>query len=216
MTGVIPRRPQVLRARRPQRLAGLVLEDDPGAEGRRGPFTRGQVSFRHTSIAPSSRSTARRAPSWQVHPRRRSRYQIPGIVYRHPELRGDQVADPGQRPPLVLPSRSQPARPPAPGPAPPAAAASSRHRAACPLRRQPGRAAGLPGLPPPPHRPLADTRSSAAIPPTGARCSNLSTTASRTCSRRLRPSAVSPPPCAYRIYPAYRRKPRVSPTDITN
>jgi hypothetical protein len=47
--------------RRPQRLAGLVLEDDPAAQGRRRPFTRGQVSFFHTSMAPSSRSMARRA-----------------------------------------------------------------------------------------------------------------------------------------------------------
>src|ERR1035438_5061960 len=40
--------------RRPQRLAGLVLEDDPAAQGRRRPFTRGQVSFFHTSMALSA------------------------------------------------------------------------------------------------------------------------------------------------------------------
>ena len=68
--------------RRPHRLAGLVFEDDPAAEGRRRAFIRGQVSFFHTSTAPSSRSIARRAPSWQVQPRRCSRYQIPGMVYR--------------------------------------------------------------------------------------------------------------------------------------
>ena len=65
---------------RPQRLAALVFEDDPAAEGRRGAFIRGQVSFFHTSTAPSSRSIARRAPIWQVQPRRRSRYQTPGMV----------------------------------------------------------------------------------------------------------------------------------------
>ena len=54
------------------------------------------------------------------------------------------------------------------------------------------------------------TRSSAAISAAGTRCPNLSTAASRTCSRRLRPSAVNPPPCAYRIPPAYPRKPRPS------
>jgi transposase len=51
------------------------------------------------------------------------------------------------------------------------------------------------------------TRSSAAITAAGTRCPNLLAASSRTCSRRLRPSAVSPPPCAYRIYPAYRHKP---------
>jgi hypothetical protein len=50
------------------------------------------------------------------------------------------------------------------------------------------------------------TRSSAAIITAGTRCSNLLTASSRTSSRRLRPSAVSPPPCAYRMHPAYRRK----------
>jgi anti-sigma regulatory factor (Ser/Thr protein kinase) len=55
------------------------------------------------------------------------------------------------------------------------------------------------------------TRSSAAITADGARCSNLFTASSRTCSQRLRPSAVSPPPCAYRMYPAYRYKQHTSP-----
>jgi hypothetical protein len=68
------------RSRRPHRLAGLVLEDDPGAEGRRRSFTCGQVSFFQTSMAPSSRSTARRAPIWHDQPRPRSRYQIPETV----------------------------------------------------------------------------------------------------------------------------------------
>ena len=103
-------------SRRPQRLAGLVLEDDPPAEGRRRPFTCGQVSFFHTSMAPSSRSMARRAPIWHDQPRRRSRYQIPGDGVGHPEHPGDQVADAGQRPPLVLvhPAASGPASSTAP------------------------------------------------------------------------------------------------------
>src|SRR5260370_727656 len=50
------------------------------------------------------------------------------------------------------------------------------------------------------------TRSSTAIIADGTRCSNLSTASSRTRSRRLRPSAVNPPPCAYRIHPAYRQQ----------
>src|ERR1022692_425040 len=40
--------------RRPQRPAGPVPEDDPAAQGRRRPFTRGQVSFFHTSMALSA------------------------------------------------------------------------------------------------------------------------------------------------------------------
>jgi len=75
-----PAPPPGRRPRRPHRLAALVFEDDPAAEGRRRPFISGQVSFFHTSTAPSSRSMARRAPIWQVQPRRRSRYQIPGTV----------------------------------------------------------------------------------------------------------------------------------------
>jgi hypothetical protein len=81
MTGGDPAPPLGAGTRRPHRLAALVFEDDPAAEGRRGAFIRGQVSFFHTSTAPSSRSMARRAPSWQVQPRRCSRYQIPGVVY---------------------------------------------------------------------------------------------------------------------------------------
>jgi len=65
------------------------------------------------------------------------------------------------------------------------------------------------------------TRSSAAITADGTRCSNLLAASSRTSSRRLRPSAVSPPPCAYRMHPAYRHKPRASaqqtrPTKISD
>src|SRR5262245_7612597 len=81
-----PAPPPGTRPRRPHRLAAFVLEDDPPAEGRRGPFNPGQVSFFHTSTAPSSRSIARRAPIWHDQPRRRSRYQIPGTVYATPNF----------------------------------------------------------------------------------------------------------------------------------
>ena len=47
--------------RRPQALAGLVLEAEPGAQVRRRPFITGQVSSRHLAIWSSSRSAARRA-----------------------------------------------------------------------------------------------------------------------------------------------------------
>ena len=148
--------------RRPHRLAGLVFEDDPAAEGRRRAFIRAQVSFFHTSTAPSSRSIARRAPTWQVQPRRCSRYQIPGMVYCTRNLPGDQVADAGQRPPLVL----------VPGGQRPGLQRHIQRRqllliqpAPCglPPGRQPGRAAGQPGLPPPPHRPLTDPQLSSDL-----------------------------------------------------
>ena len=86
---------------------------------------------------------------------------------------------------------------------------SSRHRAAGPFDASP---AGPPASHACRHRRTdrSVTRSSAAISAAGTRCPNLSTAASRTCSRRLRPSAVNPPPCAYRIPPAYPRKPRPS------
>jgi hypothetical protein len=92
---------------------------------------------------------------------------------------------------------------------------SSRHRAACPGEAtQPGRR---------PARPAATAAPAArspaaprAIIANGTRCSNLATASSRNRSRRLRPSAVNPPPCAYRIHPAYRQQqdpsaPRTSP-----
>jgi hypothetical protein len=193
---------------RPQRLAALVFEDDPAAEGRRRAFIRGQVSFFHTSTAPSSRSIARRAPSWQVQPRRRSRYQIPGMVYCSPNFAATR-------------SRTRAsvhrwsAHPAASGPASSAASSaasccsSSRHCAACPREASP---AGPPACQACRHRRTdrSLTRSSSAITAAGTRCSNLLAASSRTCSRRLRPSAVSPPPCAYRMHPAYRRKQHAS------
>jgi hypothetical protein len=106
-------------------------------------------------------------------------------------------------------------QPAASGPAPSAASStascpsSSRQRAACPRDATPGRP---PASQARRHRRTdrSLTRSSAATTAVGARCPNLSTASRRTCSRRLRPSAVNPPPCAYRIRPAYRRKPHLS------
>jgi hypothetical protein len=117
----------------------------------------------------------------------------PGDGVPHPEPPGHQVTDPGQRPPLVIESGGQ--RPGLQHRLQPASCcSSSRHRAAGPFDASPA-------------RPLAShacrqrrtdrsvTCSSAAISAAGTRCSNLSTAASWTCSRRLRPSAVKPPPC---------------------
>jgi hypothetical protein len=146
---------------RPHRLAGLVLEEDPGAEGRRGSFTRGQVSFFRTSMAPSSRSVARLAPGWQLQPRRRSRYQVPGMVYRTPNL-------------SAIRSRIRASvhrwsyQPEAAGPASSTRSSSaswsapSRHRAACPFEASPG---APPASQARRHRctDRSDTRSSAAM-----------------------------------------------------
>src|SRR5207245_5133831 len=86
---------------------------------------------------------------------------------------------------------------------------SSRHCAARPREASPARPAACQACR---HRRTdrSLTRSSAAITAAGAPCSNLLPASSRTSSRRLRPSAVSPPPCAYRMHPAYRRKPPTS------
>ncbi len=112
---------------------------------------------------------------------------------------GSTAGPPSLRPPASIQHRSSSA-----GSSP-----LRRHRAACPFEARPG---------PPPasqarrHRctDRSDTRSSAAISGAGIRCSNFSTAASRTSSRRLRPSAVKPPPCAYLIDRAYRQKPPLS------
>src|SRR6266536_3383432 len=133
--------------RRPQRLAGLVFEDDPAAATR----SRMRASVHRWSWYPAASgpasSTASSAASWASSSRHR----------------------------VAWPLDATPATPPA--------SQAARHRRT--------------------DRSL--TRSSAAITATGTRCSNLSTASSRTCSRRLRPSAVNPPPCPYRIHPAYRQ-----------
>src|SRR6266542_3042443 len=194
--------------RRPQRLAGFVLEDDPAAESRRRPFIWPQVWVFHTSTAPSSRSMARRAPAWQVQPRRRSRYQIPGMVYCTLNLRATRSR---MRASVHRWSWYPAASGPASSTVSSAASccSSSRHRAAWPLDASPA----VPSASQADRHRRTDrslTRSSAATTATGARCSNLFTASSRTCSRRLRPSAVNPPPCPYRIHPAYRQEQHLS------
>src|SRR5215472_15253813 len=168
-----PAPPPGPRPRRPHRLAAFVLEDDPPAKGRRRPFNSAQVRVFHTSTAPSSRSMARRAPIWHDQPRRRSRYQIPGIVYATPNL-------PATISRMRASVQCWSCHPAVSGPASSTAssagscASSSRHRAACPREANPA-------APPSSHacrhrrtdRSL--TRSSAAITPAGTRCSNLST-----------------------------------------
>ena len=159
-------------------------------------------------MAPSSRSIARRAPIWHDQPRRRSRYQIPGMVYCTANLRATRSR-------IRASVHRWSPKPAASGPASStdssraSCCSSSRHRAAGPFDASP---AGPPASHACRHRRTdrSVTRSSAAISAAGTRCPNLSTAASRTCSRRLRPSAVNPPPCAYRIPPAYPRKPRPS------
>ena len=209
MTGVMPRRPQVLER------GGLIAWPVSSSKTIQAP--RAAAVLLPAARSPSStprwrRRPARRRggrPAGSSSPRRRSRYQIPGIVYctlnlaairsrtrasvhrwsSHPRSRRAGVQHPVQL--SQLPS-------------------SSRHRAACPFDARPG---APPACQARRHRctDRSDTRSSAAISVTGTRCSNFSTAASRTCSRRLRPSAVNPPPCAYLIHRAYRRKPRLSP-----
>ena len=209
MTGVIPRLPPGPGPRRPHRLAALVFEDDPAAEGRRGAFIRGQVSVFHTSTAPSSRSMARRAPSWQVQPRRCSRYRIPGMVYCTLNLAAQPGPGPGPASTAGQSTRRPAARYPAPHPARPAAA----HPA--------GTAPHARARPPRPGRPACQacrhrrtdrslTRSSAAITPPPAPAARTFSPLPAGPAPRLRPSAVSPPPCAYRMHPAYRRKPHAS------
>ena len=63
--------------RRRHREAGLVLEDDPCVERRRGPSTCGQVSFTQPVTFSSSRSTARLAGTWQEKPCRINSLRTP-------------------------------------------------------------------------------------------------------------------------------------------
>ena len=208
MTGVIPRRPQVLER------GGL--SDWPVSSSKTIQAPRAAAvllpAARSPSSTPRSRRrparSPRRAPSWQLQPRRRSRYQVPGIVYRTRNFAAIRSR-------IRARVHRWSSQPEAAGPASSTRSSSAswsssrRHRAACPFDASPG---APPASQARRHRctDRSDTRSSAAMSATGARCSNFSTAASRTSSRRLRPSAVNPPPCAYLIYRAYRRKPRLS------
>ena len=178
MRGVIPRRAQVLdrgglsdwpvsssKTIQPPRAAAVLL---PGA---RSPFF-------HTSMAPSSRSMARRAPSWHDQPCRCSRYQIPGTVHWTPNF-------PATRSRTRASVHRWSCHPADSGPASStvssAASCASSQQAPrrLPFRRQPGHAGSFPTLR---HRRTdrSLTRSSAATTATGTRCPNLSTAASRT------------------------------------
>ena len=66
--------------RRPQALAGLVFEAQPGTQVRRRPFITSQVSCRHLAICASSRSAAWRAGICTLHPSRCSSTCIPASV----------------------------------------------------------------------------------------------------------------------------------------
>jgi len=103
--------------RRPQALAGLVLEAEPGAQVRRRPFMTGQVSSRHLAIFSSSRSAARRAGTCTLQPIRCSSTSIPASEYST-----RTAATPGPRP----------------GPAPALIRIPGRHRAIVQRRLQLG------------------------------------------------------------------------------
>jgi hypothetical protein len=132
-----------------------------------------------------------------------------------PEPRRDQVADAGQGPPLVFPPGRQ--RP------------GVQHRIQrsqlvliqpalrrLPARGQPGQASCLPGLPPPPHRPLTDPQLRG-----DHRGRRLLLESPRRLQPDLLPASSAPggQPAALRIphTPCIPPEaPRVSPADITN
>ena len=169
MTGVIPRRAQVLDRGR-LRTGRFRLEADPAAEAAAVLLCGPRSESFHSSIArrrARSRGARRLAGPRGGAAGTRSR---DGVL--HPGLPGDQVADAGQRPPLVLVPGGQ--RP------------GIQHRiqrrqllliqpAPCGLApgRQPGHTLGQPGLPPPPHRPLTDPQLSSDHS-SDARCPNSS------------------------------------------
>ena len=202
-------------ARRPQRLAGLVLEDDPGAEGPpRFFYPRPGLLPPHPDrpVVPLDGAAGAQLATPPA-----AAQQVPGSRDRvpDPELRGDQVADPGQGPPLVLPARSR--RPgiqhpvqlrqlirtqPAPG--------------RLPFRRQPGRAAGVPGPPPPLHRPLGHPQLSGNV---RHRSPLLELLHDRQPDQFPPPAALGGQPAALRIPHIPCLPPEtapVSPTDIGN
>ena len=207
MTGVIPRRPQVrtaaasstgrtrLRRRSSRRgpppsfypRPGLLLPHlDRAVVALDGP-PRAQLASPAAAAAAGTRS-----PDGVLHPELpATRSRTRASVHRwssHPAASGPASSASIQRGQLLL---IQPAL------------------RRLPPGRQPGQAASLPGLPPPPHRPLADPQLRGDHRGRRPLLESLPAS-SRTCSRRLRPSAVSPPPCAYRMHPAYRRKPHTS------
>jgi hypothetical protein len=165
-------------------------------------FTTGQVSSRHLAILPSSRSAARRAGTCTDQPSRCSSTSIPGQRVLHPEPPPDLVRDPGQRPALIQIAGRRRARIQHRLQLTQLGGSEHALRSGRPFGGQRRPAASAQGPPPPVHRhprhpePLRDL-------PVAGPVSISSAAASRTCSRRDRSAAVSPPPSGYLMPPAY-------------
>src|SRR5580693_3442765 len=131
--------------RRPQALAGLVFEAEPGAQVRRRPFMTGQVSSCQAAMASSSRSAARRAGTGRssrsgaaAHPVRPA--CSPPRTARRPARRSGPASSTGPASP----------RRPARHPAPPPARATGRGSACTGPRPRPWRPAPASRRPPAP------------------------------------------------------------------
>jgi hypothetical protein len=153
-------------------------------------FVTGQVSCFHAAMASSSRSAARRAgPARSTDPVQQ--HIQPGQRVVHPEPLVHQLADPGQRPALVLPL---------PGGRPASStASSSRSCAGVSLHRAPP----------------APLKASACFPPvaspaaTGSPTSAIPGSVSRPPGRSRRPRSAPPRPAApARARPVLRRSAR--------
>ena len=213
-TGVSPRAAPRCGLRRPQRLAGLVLEADAGARWPPRPFTCGQVSAFHTATAPSSRS--RRLAERDLatdQPWRRSRYQVPGMVYRTWNIMPISVVIRAS----VHRWSSQPVRRrpiSAPGSSSASCSAPSRYRDPAPFDASPG-AAVPPGPPPPLHRPLGNPQLSGNV---AHREPALELLHDRQPDQFPPPAALGGRPAALRIphRPCIPPEAAPSPTDIGN
>lgn len=176
-------------------LPGLVLEDQPRVALRRDSLTRGQVSSRHTSTAPPSRSLARRAGRCHDQPSRLSSCHVPSTVYEtwnsrpisvlirasvhrwsaHPWASGPRSHSRSSPASRAGPSLGRPGDPFDRTPASPRSRQARRHRST--------------------DRSL--TRNAAAISLFLCPDSKRSTACKRIRSRAALSASVNPPPCAY-------------------
>src|SRR5882724_909346 len=199
--------------RRPQPLARLVLEADPGARVARRAFNAGHTSAFHTATAASSRSIAWRTGTWQDQPCRRISFQVPSTVY--PTWNSLPISD------LIRPSvqRWSAANPCASGPF---RSSSSSRAHCCGLSRSRDtgpldRSAAIP-----PSRQArrqrrtepSVTRRSPAISLTGSPRANRPAASSRSPSRRCCSAGVYPPRCAYLMPRSYARNQPASRPDL--
>ena len=206
MRGVIPRRAQVLDAAASATGRTRLRRRSSRREPPPSFYLAPGLGLPHLDSAVVALDGAAHA-AWQVEPRRRSRYQIPGMVYCTLNVRATRLRMRASVHRWSWYPRPA-ARHPAPHPAPPAAADPAGTVRPGPWT--PARPCPQPAMPAATAAPtLTDTQLSSDHRRRHPLLESLHGL-QPDLLRRLRPSAVNPPPCPYRIHPAYRQEQHLS------